>query len=110
MLDEPNLNCEHCYMLKAKARTKPACEKPVGCHIEDLASDLDINEACRKFTLAKNLFQVSKLPESQHRIFEELELFEDEEAWAEMEIIYAEWLNKQREKSTKSEGTKWKRK
>lgn len=90
MIREPNLNCDHCYHLKAKHNLKPRCETSLGCPIEDLASDHTITEACQKFNLAKTLFNTSELPESQERIFKELGLFDDEYLWLQLECTYAE--------------------
>lgn len=91
MVDEPNLNCEHCYLLKAKHKLKPLCEQDRGCPIEDLATDTEVNEFCERFNNAKLLYSASELPEAQVDEYRALGLFEDRELWLSMEAIYSEW-------------------
>lgn len=98
MIDDPNLNCEHCQSLKDRVNARRLCDTPSGCPIEDVATDIEINEFCHRFNFAKSLFAATSLPDSQIRIFKELGLFENESLWIELEVVHAEWIAKQKEK------------
>lgn len=76
----------------------PSCYKPKGCPIEDIATDLDIDNFLNKFQMAKGLFQLTEMPDAQREIFKELGLLDNPEFHLELELLFAKGLQQRRDR------------
>lgn len=60
-----------------------------GCPIESLATDDRITETIEKFEIAKMLGNLSGMPDSQRKLFEDIGLLSDPMLHIRMEMIWA---------------------
>jgi len=74
--------------LYRKDNRTPDCRRPSGCPVEDLATDIDLNEAVSKFVNAKMLYEYNGIPEIARQVYEELGLLEDLDALLNMESSF----------------------
>lgn len=68
----------------------PQCKKSIGCEIEELAADEELERKCLMFLRAIRLYEATGLAETQKQIFEQLGLLEDSELLLELMSIYLE--------------------
>jgi hypothetical protein len=72
----------------------PACEKPGGCPIYDLARDPILEEFCTDFMTAKALYRKTEDPRTQAYIFEKWGLYDSPRTLLALETVIAEWMQK----------------
>lgn len=92
-MDEPNLNCANCYRIKADTGIKPACEKR-GCHIEDIASDIEATSAADDLLAARQVLDASGLQEPYRDALLRHGLNEWPTAIMQIELQYARFKNR----------------
>lgn len=92
LIEEPNLNCANCWQLYADNRgaVLPLCKRPIGCHIEDLATDPDVNDFIDRYRMARALYDVNEIPEFLEKELTKLGLDDDPGFLLSLEIIYSE--------------------
>jgi len=71
----------------------PRCLSPEGCPIEDVAADPVINEKIEAFLMAKSLYRLTEDPKTQQKTFEDLDLYNDPNLHAQLEVIYSQWIS-----------------
>lgn len=91
MIEEPNLNCAHCYSLRSDYQ--PACEYGQ-CEIEDLAADPDIQAACDEFIQLRTLYLMSNDPVVYGRLCDRFGLHNDPELHLALEVVFKRWQRK----------------
>lgn len=92
LFEEPSLNCEHCYSMRADFM--PMCETPGGCSIEELASDPDLQSACDEFLRRRALYFLTQDPAIYADLCERFELRSDDQTHLALEMVFARWQRK----------------
>lgn len=70
-------------------RSKQRAFDVAGCPIESIATDDKITDTIERFEIAKMLGNLSGMPESQRKIFEDIGLLDDPILHIRMELIWA---------------------
>lgn len=88
----------------------PACRREVGCPIEDVAADLELNRYIEKFMRAKALHDMNEISSILETEYKEMGLLENIPLLFELEKIWAEFRsNQQSERMSKKQRSKWNR-
>jgi len=82
-----------------RADALPLCETAAGCPIEDLAADPVLEELCTRFVKLRGLFEMSKSEVIYQQMMDDFGLSSDLDLHFELEGIYLQWMNKQKENS-----------
>lgn len=110
LIDEPNLNCANCYKLYESDNVAPACKTLRGCHIEDVAADVQINRICERFMRARGLFDMNEIPSILEAEYRNIGLLDDLSLLFDLEKIWAEFrAKKQSDRISNKQRTKWNR-
>jgi hypothetical protein len=78
----------------------PRCLELTGCEIEELATDITLNQFIETFIKAKALYNLTEDPKVQQPIFEQLGLYHETDLHLALEAIYSQWLTQTRKHST----------
>jgi hypothetical protein len=71
----------------------PMCQRSCGCPIEDLASDLEVNNYWAQFNRAKQLYEMNGISSLLESTYQDLELLDDPQALFELENMYIKIQN-----------------
>lgn len=85
----------------------PLCRRACGCPIEDIATDIEVNNFWGEFSRARGLFDMNGISSLLERKYQELELLDDPQSLFELERLYILIQNKRaKEKEEKDAWSK----
>lgn len=103
LIDEPKLECNHCYKLWGEAGCIPLCKTERGCPIKDLATSPEVNRGCSLYMHARAILEKTSLSKPLESFYRQLEIEEEIDLQFEFERIWSEYKDKlQQEKQGKN--------
>jgi len=86
--------------MRAENGFVPYCMRPSGCEIEDIAADVELNEAISTYLAARAVYEVAEMPEHLQTALRDLDL-NDPGTILELENIYARHRQKRAEEEAR---------
>lgn len=94
LIVNPNLRCDACTYAKIKHRSKPRCETPKGCPIEDIAPNKKLSDLVDALIKAFGAQRASKSSMIMDRVLDKYGLLDEPELVLELYQIWMKFLEK----------------